>query len=63
MAEDASRIAAAGGSFLVWLVHAHDERARAFYHRIGSKEWPAGLACICEGAVFDALADDARPLT
>lgn len=63
MAEDAWWIAGAFGRFLVRLVHAHDERAQAFYHRIGSKEWPAGLACICEGAAFDALADDARPLT
>jgi ribosomal protein S18 acetylase RimI-like enzyme len=60
MAEIARRTAAAGGRYLVWLVHTHNEPARAFYRRIG-KEWPEGTAWFCEGAMFDALADGTHP--
>ncbi len=58
MAELARRTAAAGGAYLVWLVHANNERARAFYRRLGEEFLPA-LACVCEGAAFGALAAEA----
>src|SRR5262249_10539048 len=35
MADLARRTAAAGGEYLVWLVHANNERARVFYRRLG----------------------------
>ena len=35
MAEVAARTAAWGGRYLVWLVHAENERARAFYRTLG----------------------------
>jgi len=59
MAELARRTAAAGGAYLVWLVHANNERARAFYRRLGEEFLPA-IACICEGAAFEALAAEAN---
>lgn len=58
MAETARRTAARGGRYLVWLVHAHNTGARAFYRRIG-QEWPDGIACICEEERFERLADEA----
>ena len=57
MAELARRTAAAGGSYLVWLVHANNERARAFYRRLGEEFLPA-IACICEGTAFETLAGE-----
>lgn len=58
MAELARRTAARGGRYLVWLVHAHNHGARAFYRRIG-EEWPEGIACICDEERFEKLADEA----
>jgi GNAT superfamily N-acetyltransferase len=55
MTEVARRTAAAGGSYLVWLVHAENARARAFYCTI-AEEWLDGLPCICQGERFRALA-------
>lgn len=55
MAEIAARTAARGGRFLTWLVHADNERARAFYRTLGT-EWPETLACICAGEKFRELA-------
>jgi len=58
MAELARRTAATGGDFLVWLVHANNERARAFYRRIGEEHYRP-LACVCDGRGFQDLADSA----
>jgi GNAT superfamily N-acetyltransferase len=58
MADIARRTAAAGGSYLVWLVHESNRAARAFYSRF-AEEWHDGLVCICAGERFAALADSA----
>ena len=55
MAELARRTRDRGGNYLVWLVHAHNEQARAFYRRI-AEEWHSGITCICDGDRFQALA-------
>ena len=56
MADIAGRTAAAGGSYLVWLVHESNRAARAFYSRF-AEEWHDGLVCVCAGERFAALAD------
>jgi GNAT superfamily N-acetyltransferase len=58
MAEVAARTAAQGGRYLIWLVHAENTRARAFYRTLGT-EWPDGIPCICAGEEFRALAASA----
>lgn len=58
LAEAARRTAARDGRYLVWLVHASNHGARAFYRRF-AEEWHDGLACVCAGERFDALADGA----
>jgi ribosomal protein S18 acetylase RimI-like enzyme len=59
LSEVARGTAARGGRYLVWLVHASNHNARAFYRRY-SDEWHDGLACICADDAFNALADSAR---
>jgi len=59
IAEVAARTAAQGGRYLVWLVDADNERARAFYRTL-STEWPNSIPCVCAGERFQALADGAR---
>jgi len=59
IAEVAARTAAQGGRYLVWLVDADNERARAFYRTL-STEWPNSIPCICADARFQALADSAQ---
>lgn len=54
IAEVAARTAAWGGRYLVWLVDADNERARAFYRTL-STEWPNSIAGICAGERFQAL--------
>ena len=56
IAEVAARTAAWGGRYLIWLVDADNERARAFYRTL-STEWPNSIAGICAGERFQALAD------
>lgn len=58
IAEVAARTAAQGGRYLVWLVDADNERARAFYRTL-STEWPNSIPCVCAGERFHALADSA----
>jgi len=58
MAEVARHTADRGGRYLVWLVHASNHRARAFYRRI-AEEWTDGIPCICAGERFAALANEA----
>jgi len=58
IAEVATRTAAQGGRYLVWLVDADNERARAFY-RTFSTEWPNSIPCVCAGERFQALAESA----
>jgi len=55
IAEVAARTAAQGGRYLVWLVDADNERARAFYRTL-STEWPNSIPCVCAGEQFQALA-------
>jgi GNAT superfamily N-acetyltransferase len=59
IAEVARRTAAWGGRYLVWLVDADNERARAFYRTL-STEWPNSIPCVCAGERFHALADSAQ---
>ena len=59
IAEVARRTAAWGGRYLVWLVDADNERARAFYRTL-STEWPNSIPCVCAGERFQALADSAQ---
>jgi GNAT superfamily N-acetyltransferase len=56
VAEVAARTAGWGGRYLVWLVDADNERARAFYRTLGT-EWPNSIPCVCAGDRFQALAD------
>jgi ribosomal protein S18 acetylase RimI-like enzyme len=58
LSEVARRTAARGGRYLIWLVHASNHRARAFYRRY-AEEWHDGLACVCADDRFEALADSA----
>ncbi|MGH6927188.1 MAG: GNAT family N-acetyltransferase [Dongiaceae bacterium] len=58
LADIARRTAARDGRYLVWLVHESNQGARAFYRRY-AEEWHDGLACVCAGERFDALADSA----
>jgi GNAT superfamily N-acetyltransferase len=58
LADIACRTAARDGRYLVWLVHDSNHGARAFYRRY-AEEWHDGLACVCAGERFDALADSA----
>ncbi len=58
LAEVARCTAARDGRYLVWLVHESNHGARAFYRRY-AEEWHDGLACVCAGDRFDALADSA----
>ncbi len=58
IAEVAARTAAQGGRYLVWLVDADNERARAFYRTL-STEWPNSIPCVCAGERFQALAESA----
>jgi ribosomal protein S18 acetylase RimI-like enzyme len=58
LAEVARRTAARDGRYLVWLVHTSNHGARAFYRRY-AEEWHDGLACVCAGERFEALADSA----
>jgi ribosomal protein S18 acetylase RimI-like enzyme len=58
LAEVARRTAARDGRYLVWLVHESNHQARAFYRR-HAEEWHDGLACVCAGERFEALADSA----
>jgi ribosomal protein S18 acetylase RimI-like enzyme len=58
LAEVARRTAARDGRYLVWLVHESNHGARAFYRRY-AEEWHDGLACVCAGDRFEALADSA----
>ena len=58
LAEVARRTAARGGHYLIWLVHASNHRARAFYRRY-AEEWHDGLVCVCADEKFEALADSA----
>jgi ribosomal protein S18 acetylase RimI-like enzyme len=58
LAEVARRTATRNGRYLVWLVHESNRQARAFYRR-HAEEWHEGLACICDGERFAALADSA----
>jgi diamine N-acetyltransferase len=58
MAEVAARTAAEGGRYLVWLVDADNERARAFYRTL-STEWPDDIPCVCAGDRFRDLAASA----
>jgi ribosomal protein S18 acetylase RimI-like enzyme len=60
LAEVARRTAAGDGRYLVWLVHESNHAARAFYRR-HAEEWHDGLACVCAGERFAALADSAAP--
>jgi len=62
LAEVARRTAARDGRYLVWLVHESNRSARAFYRRY-AEEWHDGLACVCAGDRFDALADSAVPIS
>jgi ribosomal protein S18 acetylase RimI-like enzyme len=58
LAEVARHTAARDGRYLVWLVHESNRQARAFYRR-HAEEWHDGLACVCAGEQFEALADSA----